>query len=414
MAVKKITGISRNVVVLGFVSMFTDIASEMLYPIIPLFILGVLGLPPVALGIIEGAAEGISTALRWVGGALSDRAQRRKPFVVAGYSISAVSKPVMGLAAYATGWPIFVIGRASDRLGKSARTAARDALISDSTPENFRGRAFGFHRAMDTTGAVIGPLIAVAVLVMDPAFPLAWLFFLAVAPGAISALLAATQVQDIPHAADPAAARQRMALFQRFPRPFWLLLIGGALFSLGNSSDAFLIARSAALFSGSPGASAGFPNNPAALAHVAVLAGLLFALFNIIYAAAAAPLGAWSDRIGRKPVVVTGFIIYGVVYFGFATAWSSWAPWALFASYGLYQAFTEGVLKAWISDAVPRDRRAGAIGLFYTATGLSQMAASVLTGALWNVKLFNGHVMLAFLLGTIFSLAAAAWLLAAR
>src|SRR5439155_7136698 len=160
-----------------------------------------LGAPPSLRGFIDGTAEGISSGLRWIGGALSDRFRRRKPFVVAGYSISAVSKPVMGLAAYALGWPLFFIGRCTDRLGKSIRTSARDALIADSTQPQYRGVAFGLHRAMDTCGAVLGPLLAVLIIVLRPGTPLQWLFFLALLPGLLSSLLAFLAVRDIPHEA---------------------------------------------------------------------------------------------------------------------------------------------------------------------------------------------------------------------
>src|SRR5579859_4982712 len=168
----QIRGITRNVVVLGLVSFFTDVASEMLYPLIPLFLVGALGASPALLGLIDGVAEGGSSILRWLAGAVSDRYRRRKPFVVAGYSISALSKPLMGLAALAGGWPVFFIGRCADRLGKSIRTSARDALIADSTEPQHRGVAFGLHRAMDTAGAVVGPLIALLILLERPQTPL--------------------------------------------------------------------------------------------------------------------------------------------------------------------------------------------------------------------------------------------------
>jgi hypothetical protein len=193
----RIRGITRNVVILGLVSFFTDLSTEMLYPIIPLFIVGSLGASPALLGLIEGVAEGISSSLRWAGGLWSDRTGGRKPFVVAGYGLSAVSKPLMGLAAFALGWPLFLAGRCSDRLGKSVRTAARDALIADSTDPAYRGVAFGFHRAVDTGGAVTGPLLALLVIVLWPNVSLATLFFVAFLPGLLSVLLAGAGVRDM-------------------------------------------------------------------------------------------------------------------------------------------------------------------------------------------------------------------------
>ncbi len=204
---------------MGWVSFFTDLASEMLYPVMPLFLTMTLGASPTLLGLIDGVAEGISSGLRWIGGALSDRFRRRKPFVVAGYSLSAVSKPLMGCAVFLLGWPLFFIGRCSDRLGKSIRTAAQDALIADSTHPEFRGVAFGFHRAADTCGAVLGPLFALLLYATVPAVRdhLQWLFFIALAPGVISALVAGLAVRDIPH---PIAKDKPVAppLFQSYPR----------------------------------------------------------------------------------------------------------------------------------------------------------------------------------------------------
>ena len=382
----KIRGITRNVVVLGLVSFFTDVASEMLYPVIPLFLIGTLGASPALLGMIDGIAEGGSSILRWLAGAMSDRSRRRKPFVVAGYSISALSKPVMGFAAIAGGWPLFLLGKCADRLGKSIRTSARDALIADSTEPEHRGVAFGLHRAMDTAGAVIGPLLALLILLMRPGTPLQWLFFVALVPGLLSSLLAFVAVRDIPHEADPTA--KPPPIFQRFPKPLWHLIAAGALFSLGNSSDSFLILRSKEI----------------GLTFPKII--LAFTLYNVVYALAATPLGKLSDRIGRKPVVAAGWIIYAGVYLGFAGAKSMTAPWVLLGIYGLYQALTEGVTKALIADIVPKHQRAGAIGLFYTVTGLGQLVASVAAGALWNVRLFHGSLMVSFLIGAVCAAAA--------
>ncbi len=377
----KIRGVTRNVVILGWVSFFTDVASEMLYPIIPLFVVGTLGASPAVLGLIDGIAEGGSSVLRWFAGTLSDRFRRRKPFITAGYTISALSKPLMGLAPTVGGWPVFLLGRSADRLGKSIRTSARDALIADSTEPEHRGVAFGLHRAMDTCGAVLGPLLALLIIFLKPNVPLQWLFFVALVPGVASSLLAFVAVRDIPHTADPDA--KPPPILQSFPRPLWHLIAAAAIFSLGNSSDSFLILRS----------------KEVGLSFAQVI--LAFALYNTIYALAALPLGKLSDRIGRKPVVVTGWLVYAAVYFGFARANSVTAPWFLLGTYGLYQALTEGATKALIADVVPKSQRAGAIGLFYTVTGMSQLVASVVAGLLWNVRLFNGSVMATFLFGSV-------------
>jgi MFS family permease len=376
----------RNVILLGWVSFCTDLATEMLYPIMPLFVTGVLGASPAILGVIDGVAEGISSGLRWIGGALSDRFRKRKPFVVCGYSISALSKPVMGLARFAGGWPTFFVGRCADRLGKSIRTSARDALIVDSTDEQIRGAAFGMHRAMDSAGAVIGPLTALLILVLWPKISLAWLFFIAFAPGLASALLAATAVRDVPHEAKPDATPP--PLIQKYPGALWLLIVANFVFSIGNSSDSFLILRSKEIGSG----------------FRAIV--LMYALYNLIYALASYPLGSLSDRIGRKPVIIAGWLVYAAVYFGFASTTSTLAPWLLFAAYGLYQALTEGITKAMIGDVVAKDQRAGAIGLYYTLAGVGQLIASVLAGYVWNVRVIHGQVMVAFLIGSICALLA--------
>ena len=382
----KISKLSRNVLLLGWVSFLTDVASEMLYPVIPLFLVGVLGGTPALLGVIDGLAEGGGTVLRWLAGTLSDAYGRRKPFVVAGYTLSAASKPVMGLAAYAIGWPLFFVGRCADRVGKSIRTSARDALIADSTPPDVRGLAFGLHGAMDTCGAVLGPMAVLLILHLRPEFPLAWLFFVALAPGLLSALLCWASVQDIPKKAED--ARQRPSIFQRYPTPLWQLMAAVAVFSLGNSADTFLLLRSKEL---------GLTFSQVVLAY---------ALYNVVYAAAAIPCGGLSDRIGRKPVVAVGWLVYAGVYAGFATSRAVAAPWLLLGTYGVYQAMTEGVAKAMVSDIVPQEQRAGAIGLFYTVCGIGQLIATLAVGWLWKVRVVEGRFSVALLLGALCAVAA--------
>jgi MFS family permease len=407
----KFRGISRNVIALGWVSFFTDLASEALYPVMPLFLVGTLGASPAILGLVDGLAEGISSGLRWLGGALSDRFARRKPFVFLGYGISAISKPVMGLAQLAVGWPMFLIGRTADRFGKSLRTAARDALIADSTEAQFRGKAFGLHRAMDTCGAILGPLMTLLIVAalagIGPTLharwngagtgaiaklPLGWLFLFAVVPGLISSALVLISVREIRPTGktegDAPGRPGRPAIFQSFPRPFWHLIIANAVFSLANSSDSFLLLRSGEL----------------GLGFASVV--LVYALYNAVYAAAATPLGNLSDRIGRKPILACGWIVYAIVYGGLALWHSAAAPWVLLAIYGLYQALSEGVSKAMVSDLVPSHQRAGAIGLFYTVSGFGQLLASLLAGAIWNVR--PGGMVTALGVGAVFALLGAA------
>ena len=378
-------GITRSVVVLGLVSFFTDLASEMLYPIIPLFLRGTLGVSVELLGLIEGIAEGISTGLRWIGGVLSDLSGKRKPFVFFGYTLSALSKPIMGLAAKVTflgtlggGWGVFLAGRSADRLGKSIRTAARDALIADATAPEFRGVAFGLHRAMDTCGAIAGPLVALLILWHFPSIPLAWLFFIALFPGLVSSLLVLLFIKDKPHSPEMDEARKKARFWQSYPAAFWKLLAAAAVFSLGNSSDSFLILRAAEAKFGSADGSATI------LTEQAIYATGLYITFNAVYAAIAIPAGKLSDRLSRKSVIGLGWLVYAAVYAGFAFLTSSWMGWALFALYGIYQALTEGITKAYVTDLVPQHQRAGAIGLYYTVAGLVQLLASLGTGVLWK------------------------------
>jgi MFS family permease len=401
----RLRGVTRNVVVLGWVSMLTDMASEMLYPIIPIFIVNVLGASTAMLGLIEGIAEGISTGLRWLGGALSDKYQKRKPFVVWGYGISAFSKPIMGLAAV-FGWPVFLLGRASDRFGKSIRSAARDALIADSTEPEFRGVAFGLHRAMDTCGAIVGPLIALAVLGFLPGLSLAWLFVIALIPGILSVMLARVAISDIPHASQ-AEKVKAPPMFQKFPGVFWHFIIGFAIFSLGNSSDSFLLLRSNELMA--PMAAniqwAILSDVPETIKTV-MLVTLAYVVYNAVNVVAATPLGKLSDKVGRKPIFICGLVMYAIVYGGFAVWNTAAAPWVLLAVYGLYQALTDGVSKAIVTDLVPKEQRAGAIGLFATIGGLGQLSGSVIAGLVYKMQWMDKEVMAPFAIGAAFALLA--------
>jgi MFS family permease len=402
---KRLPELPRNVLILGWVSLFNDAASEMLYPIMPLFITATLGASPVILGLVDGSAEGIGACLRWLGGALSDRLRKRKIFVLLGYVISALAKPVMGLSAFAMGWPMFMVGRCADRLGKAARNAPRDALIAASAPEESRGWAFGFQRSMDTVGAVIGPLIALLVIIAltsrQTAFsaawktgsdalknlPLKWLFFIALIPG-LAAVLCVTFVKEIPPQGRTKTGGKPPPIFQSYPKRLWLLIAAVFIFSLGNSSDTFLILRSSQV-----GLSFGW-----------II--LLYAMYNVVYAAVAGPAGKLSDVIGRKPLLIGGWIIYGIVYAAFALLHVSWFPWLFLGIYGLYQGMTDGVTSALISDTVPDEKRAGAIGLFYTITGIGQFAASLIAGAVYKISLFNGRLHLPFAIGSACALAA--------
>jgi MFS family permease len=387
---KSTSKVPASVVTLGWVSFFTDMASEMIYPLIPLFVVQTLGASPALLGLIDGVAEGISSGLRWFGGALSDRTGKRKPFVFAGYALSAFSKPLMGMAAAIGGWPVFMAGRCSDRLGKSIRTSARDALIADSTEPAIRGAAFGLHRAMDTAGAVVGPLAGWLILLFWPKINLGWIFVVALLPGLASAGLVAVAVPEKSKAPGQGNSQR---IWQRFPKAFWPVLIVMGVFSLANSSDSFLILRSSEM----------------GLSRSAVL--LAFTLYNVVYALASAPFGALSDRIGRRYVIATGWFVYAAVYLGFGLAHGGSAPWILLAVYGIYQAMAEGVSKALISDIVPAHQRAGAIGLVYTVAGFGQLFGSILAGTTWSLTVPGTPLRLPFAIAAAFAVIAGLLLL---
>ena len=351
----------RNVVLLGVVSLFADISSEMVYPLIPLFLTTTLGAPVVAVGLIEGVAESSASLLKWIFGWFSDRLRRRVPFTFAGYALAAIAKP--GLAA-AFFWPTALFVRFLDRAGKGIRTAPRDALIADSTDESQRGRAFGLHRAMDTSGAIIGPLIALGLLAWFGHHNYRPVFLIAGIPGAIS-VLAVLAVREIRHTPREAPLPPLLSL-RGYDRRYLQFIAVTLLFSVGNSSDAFLLLRSKNI----------------GLGATAIV--LAYVLYNVAYAALSLPAGIRSDRIGRRPVLIAGFAIFAFVYIGFAFASDAWMIWPLFIVYGAYIALTEGVGKAYVSDLVPSERRGTAMGLYNASTGVMLLLSSVIGGVLWD------------------------------
>lgn len=350
----------ENVRALGWVSFANDLASELLYPIVPLFLTVTLGAPVAVLGLIEGITEGVAVGLRGVSGRLSDlMGGRRRPWIAAGYAASALGRPLLA-AAPAWGWVL--AARLVDRLGKAARTAPRDALIRDSTPDGLIGASFGYHRSLDTAGAVLGPLAAVGLLAAG--LSLRQTLWLAVAPG-IVALVLVRRVREARPRASALDASERVRL-SALPRPFWVGLGIWVVFSLGNSSDVFLILRAHDL------------------GLDATLVVLAYAAYNLVYASLSWPLGALSDRLPRVAVLAGGLTVFALVYLGFAVAPGAWAVWPLFAAYGVYVAATEGVARAWVDDHAPRGASGTAYGLFAAATGGSLLVASLAAGVLWS------------------------------
>lgn len=350
----------ENVRALGWVSFANDLASELVYPIVPIFLTVTLGAPVAVLGVIEGVAEGVAVGFRGAAGWLSDRrGGRRRPWVAAGYAATAASRPILA-AAPAWGW---VLGaRLVDRLGKAARTAPRDALIRDSTPPELLGASFGYHRALDTAGAVVGPLVAVAFLAGGVS--LRTVLWLAVIPGAVALLLLA-RVREAPRARRIEAEKSHGDV-RALPRAFWLVLAVWVVFSVGNSSDVFILLRARDLGLGT------------------TLVVLAYAAYNSVYASLSWPLGALSDRIPRTAVLAGGLAVFGLVYLGFALAPGSWAVWPLFVVYGAYVAATEGVAKAWVADHAPAGAAGTAYGLLAATSGAALLVASVVAGVLWD------------------------------
>ncbi|HEX4965720.1 MAG TPA: MFS transporter [Thermoanaerobaculia bacterium] len=375
--------LGRNVVALAAVSLLTDVASEMTYPLLPVFLATVLGAGATAVGAIEGAAETTASLLKLASGWWSDRASRRKPLVLAGYALASLVRPFLGVA-HSVGQVLGI--RVTDRVGKGIRTSPRDALIADSVDPAIRGRAFGFHRAADNTGAMVGPLLAFAFLRWG-GLQLRTVFLLTAIPGALAVLTLIFGVRDVPHPVPPKAQSQpglRVPLGKRF----WTYLGVLLLFTLGNSSDAFLILRARQL-----GVSV-------------ALIPILWAMLSLVKAVGSTPGGILSDRLGRKPLIVAGWFVYAAVYFAFGRAGQQWQAWALFAIYGVYFGLTEGVEKALVADLVPQDRRGAAFGWYNLAIGIGALPASLLFGWIWD----RWSSTVAFDCGALVALAAAAGL----
>ncbi len=395
-----------TVVMLGLVSLFTDAATEMIYPLIPIYVAG-LGAGAIILGVIEGVAETTAAMLKLAGGVLSDKLAKRKLLVLIGYGLSSLIRPLTGLVSAA--WQIIFV-RMLDRVGKGIRTAPRDALIASVVSEDSRGKSYGFHRAMDHAGAVIGPFMAIAVLLVllvgfhmhNVLLTLRWTFFLSLIPG----LLAIMTIIFFVRETAPAAGKAKVFKFslKQFDRNFLHYLMVVTLFTLGNSSDAFLlfrveeaIHRSGAvvkLVDSIPMLQqlvAGFGNVKTQAEVINILfLPLIWAFFHVIKVIFSTPFGALSDRIGRKIVINIGWAVYALVYSAFAlliflpSHWQVLATFILFAVYALYYAFTEGAEKAFVADMVGEQRRGSAFGMYNFAIGLGALPASLIFGFLYS------------------------------
>ena len=354
----------------------------MIYPLLPVFLSTVLGANASFIGAIEGTAQSVAALLKLASGWWSDKVRKRKPLVVAGYLIATVARPFIAIAQSAT--VVFGI-RIVDRIGKGIRSAPRDALLADSSDAASRGRAFGFHASMDNAGAVLGPLMAFALLTWF-GVSMRNVFWLAAIPGTLAVIVLIVAVKDVERT-QPAKADAPPDLSSpgRLGRRFWAYLLVVFLFTLGNSTDAFLLLRSNEL-----GVSV-------------ALAPILWAVLNLVKAAFGTWGGALSDRIGRRPLIIGGWLLYSAVYLGFAMANARWHAWALIATYGVFYALTEGTEKAMVADLVPVERRGAAFGWFNLAIGLGALPASLIFGGIWD----RAGSPAAFSFGAIVALASA-------
>lgn len=371
-------GLGLNVFATGLVSMFMDISSEMIYPLLPLFLTDVLGSTKLVVGIIEGIAESTASIIKVFSGYLSDRFGRKKLLMGVGYGISTLSRPVIAGALS----PLQVLAaRAVDRFGKGIRTAPRDAIIAESTGKDQLGKAFGFHRAMDTVGAVIGPSVAFAILVVFPG-NLRLVFLLSTIPGIIAVFLIVALVREKRHKEDAPRPSLKIASFDG---RFRLYIVVVAIFSIGNFADAFLILRAKNL---------GFSNE---------LITAVYLLYNVIYAASSIPLGIIADKIGLKKIVAVGLLLYSIIFAGFALSTSALHIWVLFSAYGVYKGLTEGNLRAYVASIAPAEKKATAFGVYHAVNGAMLLPASVIAGLLWDIS----GPGLAFAYGSVMSIIAA-------
>jgi MFS family permease len=353
--------IPRQVIILGLVSLFTDMASEMLYPVTPIFLTAVLGSSMAVVGIIEGIAEVIAALLKGYFGNLSDKVGRRSIFIVLGYGLSALAKPLPGIFPNISA---VVISRTTDRVGKGIRTAPRDALLGSYSDKSNSGAIFGFHRGMDTLGAAIGPLAAILLLYL---FPDDYqLIFLAAFVPSTFAVLFTLLIKDRKVPVKNRTHGSYIEFWRTAPKEYKTLLLLITIFSFVNSSDVFLILKSRAISDSS------------------ILAILGYVFYNVIYAGASYPFGRLSDKFGKNIIYGVGLLVFSLVYFGFALIPQTFFIWILFAFYGLYSAATEGISKAWVSDLVPDEKRGSAIGLLTMLSGFAIMLGSFTAGFLWD------------------------------
>jgi MFS family permease len=354
-------GIGQNILILGIVSLCTDLSSQMVFPLIPLYLTSVLAAGAFIVGLVEGAAETTASFLKVVSGHISDRIRRRKPFVLLGYGLSSVVKP---LFAFAYVWPAVLALRVIERVGKGLRTAPRDAIVAESSEGDVRGRAFGFNRAMDGIGSMGGAVLAFLLL---PVYGFRNVFLIAFIPGIIG-VLAILLVREDPPAAQPVAHQSSLKISLRLlPQNLRLFIAASALFAFGHYGYAFLLLKVL---------STGASDSTALLYYV---------LFYGIYTLCTIPAGIASDRVGRKPVIMAGYLMFGLLSAGLVVVTGSAVLPVFFAAYGIFFAFIDGAQRAFIVDMAPPGLKATALGTFHTAIGLVALPGGFIAGMLWDV-----------------------------
>lgn len=387
---KLFKSIPRAVFLLGLVSLFTDASTEMIFPILPLFLTQVLGAGPMAIGIIEGVAETTAATLKVFSGVWADRLKRRKPLVVLGYGLSSFFRPFIGLASV---WPVVLVLRFIDRLGKGIRSSPRDALIADITNASNRGVSFGFHQAMDHAGAVLGPLVTYALLSSMVGFSMKTVILLSAVPAAIAWLTLFFGVAEKQRKVAPKTGRLRLGEdWRKFDGSFKYLLFALLVFTLGGSTDAFLLVRLSQLGT----TTASIP--------------VLWAVFHVIKMLAAALGGKLSDRFGRKPIIFAGWAYYAVIYGLFALIDQQGTFIAVFLAYGVFYGLSEPVEKAFVADLAPKTLRGTAFGYYNLMVGLAALPASLIFGFVGQ----SAGYPTAFTVGALFAGLASLLLLAVK
>lgn len=356
---RTVFGFPRNVFVLGVVSLFMDISSEMIYPLIPIFLSEVLHASKTSIGFIEGVAESTASLLKVVSGWLSDRLGRRKALILWGYGISVFSRPLL---ATAPSWIQVLIYRFADRMGKGVRTAPRDAIIADSSPRSVLGRSFGFHRSMDTVGAVIGPIVAFALLSLF-AQDMRLVFWVSMVPGAFALFTIILFVEETRR--KPAELRTGVVL-RRLDRRFKRFLIVAVVFTLGKTSEAFLILRAQEI--------------GMSVKHIP----LLYLTFNMVTALLSTPAGMMADSFGMRKTILASYFLFALIFLGFAHATATAHVWLLFIAFGLFVAINEGVQRAYVATVIQPEVKATGYGIYHTFVGLAALPSSTIGGALWQ------------------------------